>query len=98
MAGTRQGPSSESALPSSPWLDIVTQRGTVPVRSANSDQLEKFLTIEDARAIGADRVKIENYPHIIWWVMDKGYVVCPQGIRPKWFFASEEETISPPGD
>jgi len=73
------------------------QRDTVPVRS-ESDEPEKLLGIADARAIAADRVKIENYPHVIWWVMDKGYVVCPQGTRPKWFFASEEETLSPPGD
>lgn len=69
----------------------------MPVRQ-ESEQLEKLLTIQDARSIASDRVKIENYPHVIWWVMNKGYVVLPLGSRPNWFFATEEETVTPPSE
>jgi hypothetical protein len=62
---------------------------------ADSAQPEKLLTLSDARTIASDKVKIENCPYVIWWVMDRGYVILPQGLRPKWFFASEEELVLP---
>jgi len=72
-------------------------RNIVPIHT-ESEEPEKLLTLSDARAIASDRVKIENIPFVIWWVMNRGYVILPQGTRPKWFFASEEEIILPPGD
>lgn len=71
-------------------------RGTIPVRPDAGP--EKILTLSDARAVAQDRVRIENFPHVIWWVMAQGYVVVPKGTRPQWFFANEEETFSPPND
>lgn len=72
-------------------------RRTTIIRG-ESEQLEKLLTLSDARTMASERVKIEGLPYVIWWVMDKGYVILPQGKRPKWFFSSEEELLIPPSE
>jgi len=57
---------------------------------------ERLLDQDTARAIAKDKAKNENYPYVIWWVMNRGYVALPQGTRPSWLFASEEELVHPP--
>ena len=59
--------------------------------------LEKVLeNLSLARDVARDKAKNEHREYTIWWVMSRGYVILPQGIRPRWLFASEEERIPAP--
>lgn len=57
---------------------------------------EVVITLAEAQEKASLASNIESHPYVIWWVMNRGYVVLPKGERPTWLFASEEETINPP--
>lgn len=50
---------------------------------------------EKAYSVAEEKANLEGIPYVIWWVMDKGYVVCSKNTRPSWFFVAEEATIYP---
>lgn len=68
----------------------------IPVRE-DRPTLEKLIeNLSLARDVAKDKAKNENQAYVIWWVMDKGYVILPKGIRTSWFFATEEELVPSP--
>lgn len=62
----------------------------------STNKREEIVTLTEAQEKAAQVSNIESHPYVIWWVMDRGYVVLPQGERPTWLFAAEEETVYPP--
>lgn len=68
----------------------------IPVRERYQEPDRIFENLSLARDIASDKAKNENRTYIIWWVMDKGYVILPEGVRTSWFFASEEELVPNP--
>jgi len=42
-----------------------------------------------------DAAKAENFPYVIWWIMNRGYIPLPKGERPSWLFSVEVKEILP---